>query len=163
MFSKSFLKIPMSFNSNESSHTNSPAESPVRFIHAAAASSDLLGGMANGGSSRHTTIDRSCVGGHERIPEVIQERGHVGTPEHSIGQDEEVRSKHSSRARRQRAESVTAVCGENGVKSIMDILNCADVQLQTSKDFAEKLAKRRWGHCLSHNMTLKIPFQINER
>ena len=59
--------------------------------------------------------------------------------------DEEVRSKHWA-ARRKRSESVTAECGEDGVKSIKDILSCADVQLQASKDFAEKLAKRRCIH-----------------
>jgi hypothetical protein len=57
-------------------------------------------------------------------------------------EDEEVRSK-LSRPRRQRSDTMTAQCGEDGVKSIMDILNCADVQLQASRDFAEKMARRR--------------------
>lgn len=163
MFSKSSLKIPMSFHSNESSHTNSPTNSPVRFIHVAAASGNILGPLTNnhhdrsavggqegkdrssvGGLERNSMggQDRSCVGGSE----INSVRGsYVGGAERGIvgGPDEEVRSKLTSRARKQRAESVTAECGEDGVKSIMDILNCADVQLQTSRDFAKKLAKRR--------------------
>ena len=60
---------------------------------------------------------------------------------HRESDGEEVRSKQ--RVRRQRSESVTATCGEDGVKNIADILNCADLQLQASRDFAEKLAQRR--------------------
>ena len=59
----------------------------------------------------------------------------------SVAEDEEVRSK--PRGQRLRSETVTAECGANGVKSIWDILTCADMQLQASRDFAEKLAKRR--------------------
>lgn len=90
------------------------------------ATSDSLGTLANGGRDLRASAGNSSLGG---------QRNYVG------GLDEEVRSK--PRVRRQRAESVTATCGEDGVKSITDILNCADVQLQTSRDFAEKLAQRR--------------------
>ena len=58
---------------------------------------------------------------------------------------DEVRSKNRPRQKR-RADSVTAECGEDGVKNIKDILNCADMQLQASKEFAERLAKRRCVH-----------------
>ena len=117
MFSKPSLKIPFSSHSNESSHANTPRDSPVlRPRNMAATSSEgVSAGLANG-LSRHSAAP-------------------------DPGQDEEVRSK--PRGRRQRAESSTASCGEDGVKSIMDILSCADVQLQASRDFAEKLAKRR--------------------
>ena len=59
----------------------------------------------------------------------------------SLGDGEEVKSK--LRTRRQRSESMTASIGEDGVKNIKDILNCADIQLQASREFADKLAQRR--------------------
>ena len=55
--------------------------------------------------------------------------------------DEEVRSKVNSS--RRRYESSSATCGDDGVKSIADILSCADEQLRRSKEFADKLARRR--------------------
>lgn len=70
------------------------------------------------------------------------------TPSQRLGpEDEEVRSKLQV-GRRQRAESITAPCGADGVKSIQDILDCADLQLQLSKDFAQVLAKRSESHSL---------------
>ena len=57
----------------------------------------------------------------------------------SIEEDEEVRSKVSTR-RRHESDSVV---GSDGVKSIAAILNSADEQLKLSKEFAEKLAQRR--------------------
>ena len=57
---------------------------------------------------------------------------------------DEIRSELvTGRDRMRSREDVTAKCGEDGVKSIVDILNCADVQLQISRSFVEKLAKRR--------------------
>lgn len=112
MFSKSSIKIPANYHSNESSHSNSPGHSPMLTPKLMAATNDQSG-RSNG--LRHQ----------------------------DAGQDEEVRSK--PRTRKQRSESTTAVSGEDGVKSIKDILNCADAQLQHSREFAEKLAKRRCG------------------
>ncbi len=56
----------------------------------------------------------------------------------SLEEDEEVRSKNSSR---RRYESDGGAGGE-GVKSIAGILNSADEQLILSRQFAEKLAQR---------------------
>ena len=121
MFCKPFLKIPTStpHSSNNSSHSSTPKGSPAskkRDMAAPSSGRSDLTALANG--------------------------LHGLTPSQSLGpEDEEVRSK--PQGRRQRTESITAPCGADGVKSIRDILDCADLQLQVSKDFAEVLSKRR--------------------
>ncbi len=129
MFCKPTIKIPISsYHSNNSSHTPSPSSSPGTQRH-----------NHSPGTRRHMLSSRDLS---------QQLANGSGLPSHHpdefrppLDPGDEVRSKN--RTRQRRAESVTAECGEDGVKSIMDILNCADVQLQASKEFAEKLAKRR--------------------
>ena len=62
----------------------------------------------------------------------------------SVEEDDEVRSKVISR-RRYESDSVV---GADGVKSITDILTSADEQLKLSREFAEKLAQRRYLLCI---------------
>ena len=70
----------------------------------------------------------------------IPNGAHLEDEKESSG--EEVRSKFS--VRQQKSKLSTSTCSEDGVKNILDILNCADEQLATSRIFAEKLAARRY-------------------
>lgn len=117
MFCKPNIKIPVTFSSDRSS--SSPDQSP-----------DL--------SSTRSMSKRYCV---DSLPSQPDDPRDV---DERVSSGEEVRSKTDVRRRKGNdVVSVTAECGEDGVKNISDILSCADLQLQSSRVFVEKLAKRR--------------------
>ena len=121
MFSKSSIKIPINHHSNDSSCSNSISGSP------ALAQKRMSGWDSPGSQESPGSWDPT------------QNRSR--SPCETELLKEEVRSKLDVRL--QKPASCTAECGEDGVKSIADILNCADKQLQNSRDFIEKLAKKR--------------------
>ncbi len=116
MYSRTIIKIPLLNDSLDSSPSGSPSLNQ-RHLSNMSSHSNSSDPLAENQSTRSSNDD-------VRAEEA-----------------EEVRSKFGPR--RDRTMSCTAECGDDGVKNIMDIFNCADVQLQMSKDFAEKLAKRK--------------------
>lgn len=121
LFCKPHIKIPVSASSSENSLSTSPRISP-----------DLI-----------TIVSMERTSGKDSASETSADSRLVDERESS---GEEVRSKLDvGRRRRKHVISVdtTAKCDESGVKSISDILKCADLQLKSSQLFMEKLAKRR--------------------
>ena len=122
MFCKTSIKIPVSFNSSSDvSMTNSLDRSPDH--------------------TSTTVVARICRS-VDTCPS--QSADHRGSND-CENSGEEIRSKlDTKRQRKRNSLSVTAECGEDGVKSIMDVLECADIQLRISQEFVEKLAKKRY-------------------
>ena len=108
------LKIPV-LKSNESSRSGSPINTSIM-----------------SGQRRASSEQLPFENGRQKSQTISSFNGHT------LEEDEEVRSKNSSR---RRYESDSVADGE-GVKTIAGILNSADEQLILARQFAEKLAQR---------------------